>query len=355
MLLWWCSAVVALAGYGDAFDGLPTHADRETFLWTNAVRADPEAFESEYPCRFGSFAASEQTPKALLRLDDGLAEAAAFHSDDMRANGELDHDSSDGTPWDRRIYRYYDGNTIGENIAWGYDSPYSAVIEGWMCSSGHRSNMMSGNFNELGTGVSGEYYTQDFGRGNIPNRGMGIGIHLPSEPRQDAQLYVDFDASVVPDELYAVVDGARVDLALALGTDTRGVWGATVPAGSGCQPYYFVATSGTYEETWPEEGSYGWGDCAWDDAEARWLAAQIPLPEEATTPTTTTGGTTTEPTDGTTTGGPTTAGTTTGGPAPVESGEPEVAGCGCATGASPALAPVVPLLLALRRRRSRAR
>ena len=51
---------------GVAADGLPTHEDRETFLWTNAVRAAPDAFESEYPCRFGSFAASEPAWKASL-------------------------------------------------------------------------------------------------------------------------------------------------------------------------------------------------------------------------------------------------------------------------------------------------
>ena len=44
------------------------------------------------------------------------------------------------------------------------------VIEGGMCSSGHRSNIMEGDFDDMGTGVESQYYTQDFGGGaSLPN------------------------------------------------------------------------------------------------------------------------------------------------------------------------------------------
>lgn len=352
-------AGIALAGYGDAVDGLPTHADRETFFWTNVVRADPEALRGDYPCNFDAFEASEKTPKPLYRIDTGLMAAASFHSNDMHDQGYFDHDSIDGTPWDQRIRRYYtEGTTIGENIAQGYRDPRSAVVEGWMCSSGHRANLLSTAFNELGTGVAGTYYTQDFGRGDVPPRAMTLGLHLPEEPRGSADLAVDFDADAGPDELFAVVAGVRVDLQLQHGTELRGVWGATVEAGTGCRPYYFVARGGSRTETWPAEGSYGWGDCAWDDAGARWLASQLPIPTEepADTGTTDTG---TASTDDTGTAA-TTPGTTDEDPlgSPETTVPPEPSGCGCAShgaGSVPVLGLAVSALLLRRAPDRRAR
>ena len=39
----------------------------------------------------------------------------------------------------------------GENIAAGYASP-QAVMNGWMNSPGHRSNILNGSFNAIGVG-----------------------------------------------------------------------------------------------------------------------------------------------------------------------------------------------------------
>jgi hypothetical protein len=275
----------ALAGYADAEDGLPTYADREVFLWTNAVRIDPAGFENEYPCNFSSFSSSEQTSKEPLLLDAGLAAVASLHSEDMEANGEMTHDSSDGTSWDQRVSEYFQGFAIGENVAWGYGSPYLAVIEGWMCSDGHRSNIMSTNYNVLGTGVSGVYYTQDFGGDGTPDRGMAMALHQPEQPGNEVTLVVDWDGPSAPDEIYAVLGdpdagvGVRHDLTLLFGADERGLYSAIVPVQGDCGAYYFVATLGSSVETWPETGSYGFGDCDWSDSGARWLDLQLPLEE----------------------------------------------------------------------------
>jgi MYXO-CTERM domain-containing protein len=348
----------ALAGYADAVDGLPTHEERETFLWTNAARIDPASFTNDYPCSFGSFAAAEQTTKPLLWHNDGLTAAADYHSTDMDVDGYFDHDSNDGTPWDVRIMSYYSGGWVGENIAWGYSSPFSAVIEGWMCSSGHRANIMSSSYQELGTGVSSDYWTQDFGTGTPPSRVMAMGIHLPEQPAADVVLAVDLEVPVPVDALYAVLDGARTDLTLSIGTDTRGLWTATVPVPAGdCHTYYFVAESGPVLETWPETGSYGWGGCAFDDPGAGWLATQEPLPAEGTT--TPGGGTTTVPGGGTTTpgGGTDPTGTTASGTDPTgETPAPLTTGCGCgSTGSGGAVLGALGALAvgAGRRRRTR--
>ena len=54
----------------------------------------------------------------------------------------------------------------GENVAYGYS--YTQVFDAWMNSSGHRANILSGSFTDLGIGYyfsdSGiPYYTQNFG------------------------------------------------------------------------------------------------------------------------------------------------------------------------------------------------
>jgi uncharacterized protein YkwD len=59
--------------------------------------------------------------------------------------------------------------SYGENIAAGYQTP-EAVVAAWMASSGHRANILSSSFRDLGVGVVsrsgsryGVYWVQDFG------------------------------------------------------------------------------------------------------------------------------------------------------------------------------------------------
>ena len=53
----------------------------------------------------------------------------------------------------------------GENIAMGHPTP-EMVVKAWMESPGHRKNIMSGNFGNLGVGVYNDngtiYWTQMF-------------------------------------------------------------------------------------------------------------------------------------------------------------------------------------------------
>ena len=55
--------------------------------------------------------------------------------------------------------------SAGENIAYGYATP-EAVMQGWMDSPGHRSNILSGQFDSIGVGVfaygGSTYWTQVF-------------------------------------------------------------------------------------------------------------------------------------------------------------------------------------------------
>ncbi len=55
--------------------------------------------------------------------------------------------------------------SVGENIAYGYNSPQS-VVQGWMNSQGHRENILSSSFNGIGVGCYRQgntlYWTQFF-------------------------------------------------------------------------------------------------------------------------------------------------------------------------------------------------
>jgi hypothetical protein len=312
------ATLAAQAGYGDAVGGLPSRDERELHVWTNAVRVDPEAFQDQYACSYSGFSADEKTPKAPVQWHDGLNEAARYHADDMATNDCFQHDSCDGTSWYTRIQRYYPSGSISENIAWGYPDVRSAVIEGWMCStSGHRANIMSSGWDELGPGRNGSYYVQDFGFRGVPDRAIAMGVHVEDGSR--VAYYADFfdEGERGPDRFEVVVDGVPVTLGLEVGEAWRGVYTAESQPGDGCHTYYFETEVAGEITRFPEDGAYGWGPCDFDDPDAEWLAARVE-PEPVDTDTGEGAGDT-DPTADTGDGG--------------EGGGAGV--CGCATGTAP--------------------
>jgi MYXO-CTERM domain-containing protein len=275
--------LAAHAGYGDVdADGLPSWSDRALHLWTNAARVEPEGFENDYQvagCSLASFKPGEKIPKPPLAYDRNLNEAAVFHSLDMHDNDWFSHDSSDGTDFFTRVQRYYsESSSVGENIAWGYPNVYAAVFQGWMCSPGHRENIMSGGYTELGTGVVSNYYTQDFGAGAIDAPGpMFMGIHDPEAPANDVAMLADWNGSTAPAHIEVALDGTTHPLDLEFGSAEMGVYQAnlSVPStGEDCHRYFFkwedaAGNTGRF----PEEGSYLFGsDCT---AEGMWEAGQV--------------------------------------------------------------------------------
>jgi MYXO-CTERM domain-containing protein len=209
---------------------------------------------------------------------------------------------------------------------------------------------MSSQFNELGTGVSSTYYTQDFGSGSAPSRAMAMGVHLPLVPQQapTVDLAVVLEGPNAPDAVYAVVDGERLDLETVIGEDDRGVYAAEYPNSAGCHAYYFVLEAGDFLETFPETGSYGWGGCPFDDAEAGWLASQDPLPGSPDEEPGSTGTSGTTGTDGTGPGGTTPDGASAGPTEPIK----DVGGCACSASPTGAAGWLLVPLVGLARRRS---
>ena len=132
---------------------------------------------------------SERQAKNIkpLVLDEQLSKIAREHSQDMVKRGFFDHVNPDGkSPRDRvRLAGYNCSKTTGENIfqnnlysrvtitgdrktyEWNsLDEIATSTVQGWMSSSGHRHNILSGSYLRTGVGVTiaGEkvYITQVF-------------------------------------------------------------------------------------------------------------------------------------------------------------------------------------------------
>jgi uncharacterized protein YkwD len=82
-----------------------------------------------------------------------LDQAAQRHAQDMLARSYFAHQSPSGTTVRERAKGHgYDWRAIGENIAEGQTS-VAEVMETWMNSPGHRQNILSPKFTELGVGL----------------------------------------------------------------------------------------------------------------------------------------------------------------------------------------------------------
>lgn len=91
---------------------------------------------------------------APLTLNGLLGDAAQGHANDQAARGRMTHTGSDGSNAGQRITRTgYRWRAWGENVASGY-ADATAVMNGWMNSSGHRANILNATFTEIGIGIA---------------------------------------------------------------------------------------------------------------------------------------------------------------------------------------------------------
>ncbi len=96
-----------------------------------------------------------------------LCRVARYKSADMANRGYFSHTSPTyGTPFQMMENFGLRFTAAGENIAYGQSTP-AQVMRDWMNSPGHRNNILSGSFSQIGVGLakssSGVYYwTQQF-------------------------------------------------------------------------------------------------------------------------------------------------------------------------------------------------
>lgn len=97
--------------------------------------------------------------RAKLEKDDKLSQYAQEWADTMARRGRMTHSSM------KNIMALGFANA-GENIAWGQDDEQE-VMSAWMHSPGHRRNILSGTYKQIGCGVAetgrGPYWCTCFG------------------------------------------------------------------------------------------------------------------------------------------------------------------------------------------------
>ncbi len=115
-----------------------------------------------------------------LRREPRLSRAAQRHSDDMTRRDYFAHVAPGGLDLRGRLTNagYLRGAgswSAGENIAWGsgWRARPAAIVASWMASPGHRANILSADYRQIGLGVTpgvpqpgvadGATYTTDFG------------------------------------------------------------------------------------------------------------------------------------------------------------------------------------------------
>jgi len=116
-----------------------------------------------------------------LARNKRLQKAAQRHTGKMSGTGCFDHQCAGEGALGARLESvdYLTGGLLrwayGENIAWGMDArgKPSTIVKAWMNSPGHRANILSGQFREIGVGfvsgtpsnsnANGGIYTTDFG------------------------------------------------------------------------------------------------------------------------------------------------------------------------------------------------
>lgn len=116
----------------------------------------------------------EEHGKKPLSLDPALQRACEEHARDMANKKFMSHTGSDGSsPFKRMTRAGYNWSSAGENVAWNQQD-VASVMSTWMWSPGHRINILSGSYTNIGAAcvysTTGQpYWCVDFG---TPSKGV---------------------------------------------------------------------------------------------------------------------------------------------------------------------------------------
>ena len=130
-----------------------------------------------------------------LALSGELTSAAQSYSVVLATSGCFAHNCGPVPDMANRLGQagYQGWTAIAENIAAGYPTPED-VVAGWMSSPGHRANMLSPNYAEIGIGLAtgggryGTFWTQDFGtRRFIPPPPAPAPVEAAVEPMPEPE------------------------------------------------------------------------------------------------------------------------------------------------------------------------
>lgn len=111
----------------------------------------------------------QRANNGLMKLtkNSTLAYVARLKSSDMATRGYFSHTSPTyGSPFTMMLHYGIRYSAAGENIAMGQSTP-QAVMNAWMNSPGHRANILSPAYTQIGVGLARNksgvpYWTQEF-------------------------------------------------------------------------------------------------------------------------------------------------------------------------------------------------
>lgn len=272
---------------GVPVSGYPLWQERVMLVASNACRTGPQQFRAAYLSGYPNILqAGTSVPTYPLYLNIPLVQSSREHSEEMATMNYFAHNSFDGTsPFTRIQVYYHEGIALGENIAAGYPTPFSAIValilDGGALDgtggAGHRTNIMSTLFREMGTGYGygasstyHQYYTEDFGGGAADYASpLAAGTHMFTGDGNTTFMASYRSSGGVPVQTAEVViDGVSHAMSLDFGVATQGTYRSILPTAGACRTYYFKFKD-TNAAVWlyPETGqlrSFGEGGCAED-------------------------------------------------------------------------------------------
>lgn len=147
------------AGVGiSTLDGMPLYvmifaqSQGDRFARETAPLGDLAAVRKAMLARVN--AERRQAGRKPLRADPRLDRAAQGHAEDMLRRGYFAHESPEhSTPRDRVKDAGYRPNAVAENLAAGQTS-VDEVMDGWMKSPGHRTNLLGRDYEDFGLGLA---------------------------------------------------------------------------------------------------------------------------------------------------------------------------------------------------------
>jgi uncharacterized protein YkwD len=142
------ASLLVLAGTGALFAPGATAVERPSHRSVDALEAKLLESLNSLRARRGL---------ARLRLSHALSSAARQHSWDMARNGFCGHASGGGTSFWKRLMRFYGrgrvwrGWAVAENVlCHPRHLTASAALGRWLGSPGHRANLLSSDWRDVG-------------------------------------------------------------------------------------------------------------------------------------------------------------------------------------------------------------
>lgn len=163
----WKISVKYTTGLSEIIDANP-HISNPALIYPGQTITIPskDTTVSSYESEVVRLVNEIRTQNGLNPLKENweLSRVARYKSQDMKDNNYFSHTSPVyGSPFQMMKSFGISYRSAAENIAKGQSTP-QAVVNAWMNSSGHRANILSSSYTEIGVGYvkSGNYWTQMF-------------------------------------------------------------------------------------------------------------------------------------------------------------------------------------------------